>query len=213
VTGTRTGVFVTMDGLGGAGKTTTVAHLCRYLRARGYPVHTTTEPSHGPLGQIARHHTDTYQGHALACLVAAYRYHHLATDIRPNLSAGRLVICDRYVASSYVLQRMDGVPLPVIEALNADADRPDLAVILTADPEITAARITRRGAHTRFEAGIDTSRTEVDLYSDTIRRLTTLGYSLLVVDTSRTTPEQVTARIGARIATIASLRGLTPVPE
>jgi dTMP kinase len=206
-------LFVTVDGLGGAGKTTVVAHLARYLTDRGYPVHATTEPSHAPLGEIARHQTDTYSGHALACLVAADRYHHLATDIRPNLATAKIVICDRYVASSYVLQRMDGVPLPFIEAVNADTDRPDLAVILTGDPEITAARISRRGAHTRFESGIDASRTEADLYRDTAERLAVLGYPLFSVDTSEARPESVAAQIGARIAGLAGVHGLTPAAE
>jgi dTMP kinase len=213
MTGERPGIFVTLDGLGGAGKTTTVAHLRRYLTESGYPVHATTEPSHAPLGEIARHQTDTYSGHALACLVAADRYHHLATDIRPNLDAGTIVICDRYVASSYVLQRMDGVPLSFIEALNADADRPNIAVILTVDPEIAAARIARRGAHTRFEAGIDNSRTEADLYRDTVERLAALGYPLLTIDTSEVQPEHVAAHIGTRIASLAGVRGLTPAAE
>lgn len=69
--------------------------------------------------------------HARACLVAADRYHCLATEIRSALAAGKIVLCDRYVASSYVLQHLDGVPIEFIEALNADANRPDLAVILT----------------------------------------------------------------------------------
>lgn len=207
------GLFVTVDGPGGAGKTTAVAYLARYLSERGYPVHTTTEPSHSALGTIARHHTDTYTGHALACLVAADRYHHLTTEIRPNLAAGRIVICDRYVASSYVLQRMDGVPLPFIEAINADADRPNLAVILTVDPETTAARIAGRGAHTRFEAGIETSRIEADLYRDTVKRLAALGYPLLIIDTSDIEPPRVAAHIGARIASLAEVHGLIRAAE
>jgi dTMP kinase len=174
--GARPGLFITADGLGGSGKTTTVAHRHRRLAERGYPVHATTEPSHAPLGKIARHQTDTYSGHALACLVSADRYHHLATDIRPNRADGKIVICDRYVASSYVLQRMDGVPLPFIEALSVDADRPDLAIILVADPETAAARISSRGTRTHFETGTGTSRTEADLYRDTAARLAVLGY-------------------------------------
>ena len=47
-------------------------------------------------------------------MIAADRYHQLATEIRPRVQQGEIVLCDRYVASSYVLQQMDGVPLPFI---------------------------------------------------------------------------------------------------
>lgn len=199
------GVFVTLDGLGGAGKSTTTRHLHQHLATAGYTVHTTTQPSHAELGEIARHGTDTYSGHALACLVAADRYHHLATEIRPQLAAGRIVLCDRYVASSYVLQRMDAVPIEFIEALNAAADIPDLPIILTADPAVTAHRIGRRGAHSRFETGIATSRAEADLYRDTTRRLADQGWPLLTIDTTRTPVEQVTGVIAGQIAQLADL--------
>ena len=198
-------VFVTLDGPGGAGKSTTSEHLRRYLTAQGYTAHVTTEPSDGQLGRIARHSTHTYSGHALACLVAADRYHHLDTEIRPNLGAGRIVVCDRYVASSYVLQRMDGVPIGFIEALNAAADIPHLAVILTADPTVTAHRIGQRGAHSRFETGITTSRTEADLYRDAAARLVERGYPLLTLDTTDTPSAQIAAAIAGRIAALAGL--------
>jgi dTMP kinase len=113
MTGTYVGsrrVFVTLDGMGRAGKSTTTRHLHQDLTAAGYTVHVTAQPSHDRFGEIARHSTDTYTGHALVCLLAADRYH-LATEIRPKLAAGRIVLCDRYVASSYVLRRMDAVPI------------------------------------------------------------------------------------------------------
>jgi hypothetical protein len=67
----------------------------------------------------------------------------------PRLQAGRIVVCDRYVASAYGLQRMDGVPVEYIDALNADADVSDLAVILTGEPGVTARRIkSASAAHT-----------------------------------------------------------------
>lgn len=203
MTGHR-GLFVTIDGPGGAGKSSTTRLLHHRLASQGYAVHPTTEPSHDQLGEIARHGTDTYSGHALACLVAADRYHHLATEIRPQLAAGRIVLCDRYVASSYVLQRMDGVPIDFIEALNSAADIPDLAVILTVDPEVTARRIHERGAHSRFEAGIATSRTEAELYADATHRLTRRDYPILAIDTTKSAIEQVVDMIAQRIAQLAA---------
>ena len=210
LTSEQRGVFVTLDGPGGAGKTTLTEHLRRWLTDRDHAVHATTEPSHAPLGQIARHHTDDYHGRALACLVAADRYHHLATEIRPALIAGKIVLCDRYVASSYVLQRLDGVPLPFIAALNNDADQPDLAIILTADPTTTAQRIAQRGAHTRFETDPDLHRHEADLYRDAARRLASAGFPLLTVD-STTEPIDVLARhLGPRISALARTPGPPP---
>jgi hypothetical protein len=97
------------------------------------------------------------------------------------------------------------VPIEFIEALNAAVDVPDLAVILTAHPAVTTRRIERRGAHSRFEAGIATSRAEADLYRDATARLTELGWPLLTIDTTRTPIEQVTAAIAGRITQLASL--------
>jgi dTMP kinase len=208
MTGTYVGsrrVFVTLDGIGGAGKSTTTRHLHQDLTAAGYTVHVTAQPSHDRFGEIARHGTDTYTGHTVACLVAADRYHHLATQIRPQLAAGRIVLCDRTSPPPTCCNGWTAVPIEFIEALNAAVDVPDLAVILTAHPAVTTRRIERRGAHSRFEAGIVTSRAEADLYRDATARLTELGWPLLTIDTTRTPIEQVTAAIAGRITQLASL--------
>jgi dTMP kinase len=202
------GVFVSLDGPGGAGKTTLVEHLHWWLTDRGHTVHATTEPSHASLGELARHGTDAYHGHTLACLVAADRYHHLVAEIRPALAAGKIVLCDRYVASSYVLQRLDGVPLEFVEALNADADRPDLSIILTADPAATAARIAYRGAHTRFETDPELHQREADFYRDTTTLLATTGYRLLTVDSTEQTPDRIAEHVGPRIVALTQRVGL-----
>lgn len=202
---TRRGLFVTLDGPGGVGKSTMTARVCDLLTERGYQVHATTEPSRAQLGQIARASSGTYTGHTLACLVAADRYHHLATEIRPALAAGRIVVCDRYVPSSYVLQSIDGVPLDFIEHLNAAADIPDLAVILTADPAVTTARIEKRGAHHRFETGLAASQLETDLYRNTARRLTEKDFPVLTVDTTHTPPAAVADQIVDKIGPLAGL--------
>ncbi|MHA4814481.1 dTMP kinase [Streptomyces aculeolatus] len=96
------------------------------VHARGHRIHTTTEPSTSPLGQFTRTQADHIHAYALACLVAADRYHHIRTEIRPHLDAGDTVLCDRYLGST-------------------------LVVLLTADPATTARRLAARGAHHRFE--------------------------------------------------------------
>lgn len=204
MTAERHGYFVSVDGPGGAGKSTTVRLLARILTDRGYQVCATTQPSHDQLGTIARYHAARYTGHALACLVAADRYHHQEL-IRHNLCTGKVVLCDRYVPSSYVLQRMDGVPIEFIEAINAAADIPDLAVVLAADPEVTAARINERGTRTRFENGVDSSRTEALLYTDAINRLARRGYPFVTLDTTDRTPDAVADVIAEGIARGMSL--------
>jgi dTMP kinase len=70
---------------------------------------------------------------------------------------------------------------------------------------VTTRRIQRRGAHSRFEAGIATSRAEADLYCDTTARLAELGWPLLTIDTTRTPIDQVTAQIAGRITRLAGL--------
>lgn len=198
-TGDR-GFFVTIDGLGGAGKSTTTRLLKAELERQGCDVYATSQPSHAQLGSIARYNSDIYSGYALACLVAADRYQHLEKQIRFNLGQGKLVICDRYVPSSYVLQRMDNVPLPFIEEINAAADVPDLAVILTADPAVTAERIRQRGTHTRFESGLADSQREARLYDDAIPLLVRRGYPVWKIDTTELPPTKVAQAIAAEIA-------------
>ncbi|MFF0723758.1 dTMP kinase [Streptomyces sp. NPDC004134] len=195
------GYFVTLDGPGGVGKSTTLTALAEDLRERGHRIHTTTEPSTSPLGQFTRTQADHIHGHALACLVAADRYHHIRTEIQPHLDAGDTVLCDRYLGSTLVVQRLDGVPEPFLLALNADIVLPDLAVLLTTDPATIARRLAARGAHHRFEHDPDAPGREVKLYARAEQILTSLGVRVLTVDTSNTTPSKVASRIATALST------------
>jgi dTMP kinase len=172
------GLFVTLDGPGGVGKTTISDLLCTALSDRGLRVHRTKQPSPTELGDLIRYGTDTYTGMALACLVAGDRHHQLATEIRPALAAGATVVCDRYLPSSLVLQRIDGLDWDTITTLNACADRPDLAAILHADPALIEQRIGARGGHSRFEKLPDAARIESDLYRETAQRLAADGWPI-----------------------------------
>jgi dTMP kinase len=158
---TRPGLLVTLEGPGGGGKSTVTALLAGRLAVAGLPVMATTEPSRTELGSFVRRSTDEYGGLTLAYLVAADRHHHLETEVRPALGAGRVVICDRYVASSLVLQGMDGVEEQTIWDLARHAELPDLAVVLSASPDVLAARVAARGPHSRGSATRATARSRL----------------------------------------------------
>jgi dTMP kinase len=200
------GLFVSVDGPSAAGKSTIVAHLAQLLVASGIDVHVTAEPSSGPIGHVCRELTETVTGHALACLYAADRYHHLATEIQPHTDAGRTVISDRYVPSGLVMQRFDGLDLAFLWQLNERADRPDLAVILEADPDVIARRLHERGAHNRFQLTPNSSRAEVAFYREATDRLMAAGFAVLAVDCNQQPPEQCAVLIGERLLTLLALR-------
>jgi dTMP kinase len=196
---TARGLFVAVDGPDGVGKTTTISILARQLADHDLPVHSTTEPSRTPLGDFIRRAQETYRGLALACLVAADRYHHVATAIRPRVAAGLLILCDRYVASSLVLQRMDGVDLDFVWQLNRHAPSPDLTVILLAEPAELARRLGDRGTHSRFERQADSAAIQSRLYREAVDWLAASGSRVLTIDSTATPPEQVARTILASV--------------
>jgi dTMP kinase len=196
-------MFVSVDGPGGAGKSTSAALICQLLAGRGLRVLATVEPSPTPLGALIRAGTDSYRGMALACLVAGDRHHHLANQIRPERQAGAIVICDRYLPSSLVLQRIDGVSWETIWQLNHGAEPPDLAVILNAAPAVLARRLAERGTgHSRFERMPQGPAAEHALYNDTAARLTALGWPVCSIDTADSAPADVAAIVTDQILTL-----------
>ena len=176
------GKLVTFEGPGGVGKTTITTRATELLEADGVPVHATIHPSRSPLGDLARHGTDTYRDMALACLCAADRHHQLATEILPALSAGKVVLCDRYAASSLVLQGLDDIPLDVVWALNHDVYRPDLVCTLSAAPAAVEQRLRARGGHSRFERTAGSSFRETYGYLAATTFLRDQGWPVRVVE-------------------------------
>ncbi|TDP91808.1 dTMP kinase [Labedaea rhizosphaerae] len=184
------GLFVSVDGPGGAGKTTIVRHLAQMLVAEGHQVHVTAEPSNSFIGTLAVDLTPTVTGHALACLYAADRYHHVETEVKPLLRTGHLVISDRYVASGLVVQRFDNVDPEFLWQLNKEVERPDLTVILDADPDVIAERLEARGPHNRFQRTPGSSHKEIQFYRHAADKLQHTGFLVVTVDCSSRPPEQ-----------------------
>jgi len=201
-------MFVTLDGPGGVGKSTVAAAVVAELGAGGVLAHATREPSDTELGRLARHCTDSYRGMAYACLIAADRYQHVEHEVRPAIAQGRVVVCDRYVASSLVLQVLDGVGRDVVWELNRHADMPDLAAIINARADVIEKRLTSRGAHSRYERDPGGTERECAHFREAARFLMSAGVRVLQLDASSATPEEIASAIAAAIREM-STRGRT----
>jgi dTMP kinase len=167
------GFLVTIEGPNGAGKTSLTEALTARLAAAGASVHRTRQPSPTPLGDTVRASEREVKGRALACLVAGDRHHQASTEIIPRLQAGQTVICDRYIESSLVLQRFDGVDTEYLLAINSGIPRPALRIQLEASATILAERLGQRSIapERRFERVIGPAR-ELELYAQADRLLT-----------------------------------------
>ena len=196
----RHGFFVAIDGPSGIGKSTLTGLLADRLTAHGCSVVATKEPTATPLGSLARFGTDDYRGLTLACLVAADRYQHLEHEIRPALQAGRLVLCDRYLASSLVLQRLDGVSPEFVRQLNQHVDRPNLCIILSGDASCARERAKKRGLYSRFHRGGQVvGLAEAALYATAATELAEHGFAVLTHDIGTQTLGQVAETLATAV--------------
>lgn len=191
-------MFLVVEGPNAVGKTTVSAALVAHLRREhgDLAVHGTREPSDSKLGRSIRAMNNELKGHALALACAADRFDHYEREVAPALAAGRWVVSDRYVPSSLVLQRLDGLDIASIWAINETAVRPDLTVYLEDAAQVIATRLAERPGRTRLE-GIATPEHELALYRDTRAFLSDRGWRDHVVDCSGRTPEQIASRVSS----------------
>lgn len=145
------GKLVAIDGPNGAGKTTIIQELKKELEKREIDTYFTKEPTGNELGCFVREYAEKSKGISIACLVAADRYQHLQDEIIPQLEKGKIVITDRYILSSLILQRMDEVREEFIMELNNEIIQPDLQIAVCADSQIIQSRLKERDSLTRFE--------------------------------------------------------------
>lgn len=174
------GKFISIDGPNGVGKSTLLAGVKSKLEELGYEVYFTKEPSETQLGNYTRMYAENHGGLELACLVAANRYEHLSIEIIPNLENGKIVVSDRYLLSSLILQRMDGVSEEFILSVNHDVILPDLQIIISADEDIIQKRLSERSILTRFEEGNQTLK-ELNYMKLGVQTLKKIGVNVLSV--------------------------------
>lgn len=141
-------MFVTFEGPEGAGKSTAIAGVKEALEARGYGVLVTREPGAGEFGRAVR---QILLGglevipRAELFLFLADRAQHVASEIRPALEQGKVVICDRYADSTVVYQGyargMDIGQLRDLNRLATESLEPDLTILVDIEPEVGLQRI------------------------------------------------------------------------
>lgn len=149
--------FVTFEGIDGSGKTTVSRRVADRLSARGEKTHRTEEPTRLWTGEAVRHaYKDDLGPIAEAFLFLADRAAH-QEEIRRQLDAGAVVLCDRYADSTYAYQgaRLAGRvqdPVSFLQRLSRPwLIVPDLTLLLRIPPETALGRISGRPEHVRFE--------------------------------------------------------------
>jgi dTMP kinase len=156
------GLFITLEGGEGAGKSTQAARLAARLRATGRSAVTTREPGGSTGAEAIRAllvtgEVDRWSATAETLLMYAARFDHIERVIVPALARGDIVICDRFADSTRAYQGAGGgANLALIDALEAETKAlcwPDLTLIFDLAPDLGLERASgRHGCETRFEA-------------------------------------------------------------
>lgn len=200
------GLWITLEGGDGVGKTTQAQLLESWLTDAGHTVLRTREPGGSEVGQLIRdivlHHRGDIAPRAEALLYAADRAHHVATVVKPALARGEIVLQDRYLDSSVAYQGagrvLDANEIRQLSLWAAEGALPDLTLLLDLDPAVARVRLDsadkpfdrleaeKASFHTRVrEAFLSLADAEPDRF--------------LVVDAAQA-PDEIAAQIRERVA-------------
>ena len=154
----RKGLFITLEGTEGCGKSTHAKLLKSYLQDKGHEVVLTLEPGGTGVGKSIRdillHRDASIDKAAELLLFGADRAHHVSSVIKPALAQGKIVICDRYIDSTTAYQ-VGGRGLPedavkFINNLSSEGVCPDVTILFDVPVEVGLKRL-KGGMRDRFE--------------------------------------------------------------
>lgn len=162
------GVFITFEGIDGAGKSSNIEAIASLLRGAGHEVTLTREPGGTELAEKLRQLilNDQMDPMTEALLVFAARRDHIQKVIRPSLKAGKVVLCDRFTDSTWAYQGYGrGFNHGVLDRLEEWVQRdhlgpaaggeilqPDVTFFYDLDPGVAARRLAGARAPDRFES-------------------------------------------------------------
>jgi dTMP kinase len=161
------GLFISFEGIDGAGKSTHIEGLAEAFRAQGRVVTLTREPGGTPLAEKLRNMVlnDAMDAMTESLLVFAARRDHLKQLIEPALARGEVVLCDRFTDATFAYQGAGrGFDLAVLGQLeewvqqtqvknqSGTTRQPDMTVWFDLSPQVAADRLTSARAPDKFEA-------------------------------------------------------------
>ena len=200
------GYFITFEGMEGSGKTTAIQAVATALTQAGHQVCVTREPGGTPLGKDIRAwllnpEVQLRDPRSELLLFAADRLEHIAGVIRPALSRGELVLCDRFTDSTLAYQ-VGGRGLDadlVAYGIGLAGLVPDLTFLMDVSPEEGLRRAGKRGALDRFEQeGMAFHRRVREAYLEIARRESRVH----IVDTGQLSPDAVFAAIWTSLGAV-----------
>ena len=154
------GIFITLEGGEGAGKSTNLVFVRKWLEHAGCEVVVTREPGGTELGERVRdillHGRELHiSAESEMLLMFAARAEHIARVIRPALDAGKIVLCDRFTDATYAYQGGGrGIPAARVAAIESWVQgdlRPDLTLLFDVPVEAGRRRAGLRSEPDRFE--------------------------------------------------------------
>lgn len=165
------GIFITIEGGDGSGKSTQIDLLMSYFDEHGFKVLLTREPGGTPISEKIREvildsNNVEMDNMTEVLLYAAARAQHVAEFIKPSIEQGKVVICDRFVDSSVVYQGYArGVGIDAVEDINSYATLgliPDLTILLDLPPDLGLFRKKNQQALDRLELESDAFHLKVN---------------------------------------------------
>jgi len=154
------GLFITFEGVEGAGKTTNIQYIAEKISAAGHEILLTREPGGTELSEairellISKDYPEMHINTELLLMFAA-RSEHLNKKIIPAINAGKWVLCDRFTDATFAYQGggrgISGTTISTLETLVQGSLRPDYTFLFDLNAEIGLARAQNRGETDRFE--------------------------------------------------------------
>lgn len=144
------GLFITVEGPEGAGKTTIIGMLAQELKERGFTVTVTREPGGIPIAEqirevILNKENTEMDARTEALLYAAARRQHLVEKVIPHLENGSVILCDRFIDSSLAYQGYArGLGIDEVYSINhfaIEGIMPALTIYFDIEPEVGLQRI------------------------------------------------------------------------